>query len=288
MNSNIDFKKDFAVFILTNGRPNNVRTYKTILDKGYTGKIYIVIDDLDKTKEEYKKNFKEKVRIFNKTEIAKTFDTADNFNDMRAIVYARNATFKIAEELGVKYFIQLDDDYTNFSFRFNENLEYRPRTTRSLDKIFFAMLKFFIKSECNTFAMSQGGDWIGGEDSVKTEKVQLSRKCMNSFICGVNKKFNFLGRINEDVNTYTYLASIGFLCFTTNQISLQQMQTQKNEGGMTGLYLDSGTYIKSFYSIIFQPSAVKISIMHTKNKRLHHLVKWQNTAPLLLNENFKK
>ena len=40
-------KEDFTVFILTHGRPNNVKTYKTLKRFGYTGKIHIVIDNED-------------------------------------------------------------------------------------------------------------------------------------------------------------------------------------------------------------------------------------------------
>ena len=282
------FLKDFAAFILTNGRPDNVRTYDALRAKGYTGRVVIIIDDQDKKREAYISKFKNEVVVFDKKEQAKTFDTGDNFNDMRAIVYARNASFDIAKKLGIKYFIQLDDDYTNFSFRFNENLDYRPRTLKSLDAVFNAMVKFFVNSGCDTFAMSQGGDWMGGEDSPKAEKVQLLRKAMNSFICSTDRPFKFVGRINEDVNTYTYKTSLGLLMLTTNQLSLQQMQTQKNSGGMTEMYLDSGTYIKSFYSVMYHPSGVKVKILHSKNKRLHHGIRWKYTAPMILRETTKK
>ena len=102
--------KDFAAFILTHGRPNNVITYKKLKSAGYTGKIYIVIDNEDKTKKDYYKKFGDKVIMFDKKDVAKTFDEADNFNDRRSIVYARNVCFSIAKDLGLKYFIQLDDD----------------------------------------------------------------------------------------------------------------------------------------------------------------------------------
>ena len=49
--------------------------------------------------------------MFDKLEISKKFDEFDNFDDRRAIVYARNASFEIAKKLGLKYFLQLDDDY---------------------------------------------------------------------------------------------------------------------------------------------------------------------------------
>ena len=45
-------KYNFAAFILTHGRPEHVYTYKTLRSQGYTGQIYIVIDDEDPTENE--------------------------------------------------------------------------------------------------------------------------------------------------------------------------------------------------------------------------------------------
>lgn len=280
--------KDFAVFILTNGRPDNVITYKTLKTSGYTGDIYFVVDDLDKTKDKYIEKFGDKVIIFDKKAIAQTFDEGDNFNDMRAIIYARNACFQIAKELKIKYFIQLDDDYTNFNFRFNKDLDYSFKSITNLDKVFISLLEFYKNTNVHSIAMAQGGDFIGGDGSDFAQSVQMKRKCMNSFICSTDRPFQFVGRVNEDVNTYTRLASTGLLLFTINQVSLQQKQTQTNKGGMTEMYLDSGTYVKSFYSVMYHPSSVKIKMMQSKFKRLHHSVSWENTVPLILNESFKK
>lgn len=57
---------------------------------------------------------------------------------------------------------------------------------------------------------------------------------------------------------------------------------------MTDLYLDSGTYVKSFYSVIFSPSCVKISMMGDKHKRVHHKVNWNSCCPKILNEKWRK
>ena len=45
-------KENFAVFILTHGRPDNVITYNTIKSSGYTGRIFIIIDNEDKKQKE--------------------------------------------------------------------------------------------------------------------------------------------------------------------------------------------------------------------------------------------
>ena len=44
----------FVAFILTHGRPDRVLTYEKLRKHGYTGKIYIVCDDEDKTLPEYR------------------------------------------------------------------------------------------------------------------------------------------------------------------------------------------------------------------------------------------
>jgi hypothetical protein len=115
--------KDFAVFILTHGRPNNVKTLKTLNKCGYTGKIYFIVDNEDKTIKEYQKNFGvEYVKIFDKKAMADSVDECNNFDERRTITHARNACFEIAKELNITYFIQLDDDYGSFSFRYERGL----------------------------------------------------------------------------------------------------------------------------------------------------------------------
>jgi len=278
---------DFVVFILTNGRPDNVHTARSLRNHGYTGKIIVVIDDEDKTAEEYLDKF-EDVEIFSKKDIAQEFDEADNFEDRRAIVYARNACFKIAEKLGFKYFMQMDDDYTRFEYRVYTNERQKPSFIANLDSVFAALLNFYQRSNFSTISMAQGGDFIGGKHNRMARRPTLFRKCMNSFICSTDRPFKFIGRINEDVNTYVNKQSIGLLMGTIPFVSLVQNQTQSNKGGMTEMYLDSGTYIKSFYTVMFSPSSVYIKPMGDKHLRLHHHVKWNNAVPKLIAEKHKK
>jgi len=281
---------DFCVFILTHGRPNNLITLDSLNRQGYTGKYYIVIDDEDKTADEYYRLYGDKVLMFSKEEMAKTFDEGDNFNDRRCIIYARNACFKLAEKVGCKYFIQLDDDYTSFLYRFhNKQGSLTGRMTRDLDKCFSLMLEFYKSTDVLTVAMSQGGDWIGGASN-PLAKTWYKRKAMNSFICSTDRPFKFYGRINEDVNFYTNEGRKGKLILTLGALQLNQKQTQSNAGGMTDIYLDKGTYFKSFYSVMYSPSCVKIGLMgnHSETMRMHHKVTWNNTAPKILDESVKK
>ena len=281
---------DFCAFILTHGRPDRVHTYDTLRKSGYTGKVFIVIDDEDKTGNEYRKRFGDAVLTFSKSDIAKRFDEGDNFNDRRAIFYARNACFDLARQVGCKYFIQLDDDYTSFAIRHSGALEYvwaRVKTT--MDEVFALLVEFFKNSGAQSVAMSQGGDHIGGNNSQHTPS--LRRKAMNSFICSTDRPFEFVGRVNEDVNTYTSAGRRGALFLTVIQAQLVQMQTQSNAGGMTEMYLESGTYVKSFYSVMYAPSCVKVGEMGDPRGgryRLHHKINWHNLSPKILRETVRK
>ena len=152
--------KDFAVFILTHGRPDNVMTYNTLKKSGYTGDIYIVIDNEDKSADTYYENFGDKVIMFDKKAIAKTFDEADNFEDRRAIVYARNACFNIAKDLGITYFIQMDDDYRSFHFRLYKSNKDKPKRITNIDSVLDVMLDFYKTIPAKSIAMAQGGDFI--------------------------------------------------------------------------------------------------------------------------------
>lgn len=149
------------------------------------------------------------------------------------------------------------------------------------------MLIFLEKSGALTVAFAQGGDFIGGISS-KVWKERLSRKAMNTFFCKTSRRFDFIGRINEDVNTYTTRGIKGDLMFTVSSIMMNQLETQSNAGGMTDVYLDSGTYVKSFFTIIVAPSCVKISTMGNKFRRIHHKINWNKCTPKILNEKWKK
>lgn len=273
-------RDDFCVFIISHGRPDKVITYKTLLGAGYTGKVYIVIDDEDATGDRYRARYPGITLMFSKEEMSKTFDEGDNFNNRRTTTYARNACWKLAEQVGCRYFLVLDDDYTDFEYRMGTSDEI-PYVSikRTMDQAIDALLGFYIASGALSIAMSQGGDWIGGAVGNWNETgARLRRKAMNSFFCCTDRPYLFEGRLNEDVNTYMRLGRQGYLFFTVMQAKLKQLETQSATGGMTEAYLDAGTYVKSFYTVMYAPSCVKVGIMgdpRSGNYRMHHAINWR-------------
>lgn len=280
--------KDFAVFILTHGRPDNVKTINTLNRCGYTGKVFFIVDNEDKSVDQYIANFgSDKVIVFDKKAMADAIDEGNNFDERRTITHARNFCFEAAKQVGVKYFIQLDDDYVAFEYRHanKEGTELMGRCILNIDKIINLYLDFYKSTGFKSIAFAQGGDFIGGLHGGMVGK--LKRKSMNSFFCSTDRPFQFVGAMNEDVNTYTTLGSRGVLFGMIPSVSLSQAATQSQSGGITDMYLKYGTYCKSFTTVMMQPSSVTVKMMQTKYTRLHHSIKWNNTVPCIISENHK-
>jgi len=289
-------RNDFAAFILTHGRPDKVMTYWSLRDAGYTGRLYLVVDDEDPTADLYRTRFgAENVLQFSKSEIERRIDTCDNFGNRSCILHARNACWDLAAEVGVRYFIQLDDDYNSWFYRFDEEGRYRAtRIRRTMDDLLAALLDLFEAVPALTVALSQGGDHIGG-----ASPQRLRRKAMNSFICDVQRPFQFSGTLNEDVTTYTTLGRRGHLFLTVMAAQLNQQATQAGEGGISDLYRKLGTYAKAFYSVMSCPSSVRVGVLGDPGRkagasvgvahyRIHHAVDWNRTAACILREKHRK
>lgn len=149
----------FAVLILTHGRAERVITYDKLRQQGYTGKIYLIIDDEDEQKDAYFKKFGEQVIMFSKSESAAHVDTADNLNKRNVVVFARNECHRIAGELGLTHFLELDDDYSGFMFRRIEGKKMTHHMCKNLDRLFSDMCEFLDTSGALTIAFAQGGDF---------------------------------------------------------------------------------------------------------------------------------
>lgn len=283
----------FAIFIITHKRAENQLTLKSLRRSGYSGKIYFVVDDLDPQMQRYIDKFgRENVLIFNKASVR--FDEMDNFDDRRSSSYGRNMCFSFANQLNLSHFLILDDDYTSFKFRYPEDGHLKSASIIHFDDVVSAFVDFLDESGALTVCFAQAGDFIGGLNAHSGGAYikKLHRKAMNCFFCRTDRPFEFPGRINEDVNAYTTLGNKGELMFTVTDVAITQPITQSAQGGMTEVYKDSGTYVKSFYSVIGSPQAVRVENMggngsNTKH-RIHHRVEKRFCYPMILDEKWKK
>lgn len=282
-------RSDCCVFILSHQRAGNVKTLKSLAKHGYTGPIRIIIDDEDPQRHLYLENYKDLVIVFKKSEYDHLVDKGDNFFGRRTAIFARRAVYDIAKNLGFPFFIQMDDDLTSFRFRFDENLDYfTSHKMLKMDALVDIVLDFLEKSNSTTVSFSLGGDFIGGKQGTMAKSIQFKRKAMGIFFCKVDRFFPFLGRMNDDVSSYINYGKLGYLYWILPQVSMDTDPTQQTEGGCTEVYQEFGTYIKSLYSVIFEPSCVAIQVLNTSNPRLHHRIIWENAIPCILREEHRK
>ena len=288
-----ELRPGVGVFILTHGRPDNVKTWDLLRKYGYAGPVHVVIDNEDARGADYRARFGDAVLEFDKAREAELFDTADLSGNRKSVVYARNAVAEMASRLGYTYYVEMDDDYDYLSTRFivNGQLPYAKLT--DIHAAFNITLDFLDASGALCVAWAQGGDLIGGAQS-KRYAQSILRKAMNLLFIRTDRPVTFVGRINEDVNTYVTLGNRGELFFTPVHLVLNQLDTQSNAGGMTETYQAEGTYVKSFYPVMMAPSCVTVSGLKGAGRgtnramRFHHAVKWENAVPKIISDRYRK
>lgn len=276
-----------CIFILSYKRADNIITYNVIKETGYKGNIYIIVADDDPQLNQYIKNYGDYVKTFNRKEVLKNFDICDNQDGFIGSVFPRNAINDIAKSLEIDCYCVLDDDYNRFSYRRCFGNVLKTFKCNKLGIIIEKCLDYIHNTLfIDAFSFAQEGDFIGGTGSFSN--IGGKRKIMNVYFFRTDTSTTFIGRLNEDVNTYLYYGARGKLFFTINDISVKQAISQQLEGGMTELYNETGTYLKSLYSVIVAPNAVKINTIGAVDTRIHHKINWEHAVPKLIREEFKK
>ncbi len=285
------YPENFVAVIMSHGRPEftHNHTYKSLRDHGYTGPVIVLVDNEDKTLDGYRSLFgDDNVVVFDKDEWARKTDECDNFRHRKAIVYARNASFDVVRARGYRYFIQLDDDYNSWRYKRRSDGKFISKKIKSLDSVFSVMLDYYIASGATSIAFAQDGDFMGGRLADIALKWYAKRKCMNTWICDIEKPIVYSGHMNEDCSAYVVHGLRGGLFLQIPFVSINQVQTQAAAGGMTDLYKSAGTYNKTFYTVMQAPSCCVVHEIGYENRRIHHKIIWPNAAPKILRESVRE
>ena len=291
--------RSYAAFIFSHGRANRVATYDALIKGGYTGKIYVVIDDEDDDADEYFDRFGvDQIMVFSKDDPLARYDFGMVNPPRGAIGYAKTWLDHTVAGLGLTHYIMCDDDIQSFAFKFFINGHSREMRAHCLDAIFEAMFGFLDTSGAIAVCPSQGGDYIGGaqrNDTGGKSVGAVKRRCVNVFFCRVGKPIQWAGIFNEDISAYTLMGQRGELFFTINHLMMHQLPTMVMSGGMTDSYQRYGLYVKVFFVVMHCPSCVKVSAIQgtssslsTGRVRFHHRVAWKNCVPMILSERYRK
>lgn len=276
---------DLGIFILTYGRAKEQTTLQLLKKYGITDNVYLIVADNDPQIEEYRKAYGRIVKEFNRNEVEE--DIEDNVKPKSGVISARNYCFKLAKKLGYKYFVELDDDYSLFCFRYVSENKLKGKKVEDLKQVLVSTVQVLEDTPIECFAWAQTGDFVGGVNSDVVRNC-FKRKAMNAMFFKTGTSIRFYGRINEDVNMYVHHGKLGQLVLTETFIALHQAKTQTLEHGMSDLYNENGTYLKSMYSVMQDPAIVSLSPMGNVHLRIHHRICWNACTPKVLSEEYKK
>lgn len=273
-------REDFAVFILTHGRPNKQKTVETLTNAGYKGRLYYLCDNTDETLEEYKKKYGDKVVVFDKFDYIASVDTMDNFKKMNCVVYARNAVFDIARNMGIKYFVMCDDDITVLRHRWLDNGKLKSKKVERAEDVFSAVVKFLQNDNIEALTFGSQREYIGG----KTTSLQkgLTYNLNQIMFCKTDCPLEFIGTFNEDFQAFILTLKRGKLIFSINSIMILSPEIRSGTGGMQDAYNEFNDYVIDFYSVMCAPSCVWIG---NKNKLRRNE---DAIVPKILSERWKK
>lgn len=279
---------NFAVFILTHGRPKKQLTYNSLRKQGYTGKIYFVVDDLDETVDEYILNYgEENVIIFNKREIAKKTDSFYNYEKLNAVVYARNVCFEIAEKLGLEYFLNCDDDIMNFNYRLIDNNKMQCVKIKQFDNVFNFLIDFMKNSNTELMSISENGIYFGGINERTLRGINTNYT--HFFLFNTKSKIRFRCFWFEDVIASIDVQRLGKRAICTTYID--ELLHDRTEGGMKDDYDICGSNDNLIVTnvLISNPDCVKLYVRTKKDKLQYSLrIAWKNAKVKLISDKYRK
>lgn len=277
-------RNNFAVFILSHGRADTMTTLSAILKAGYLGDYYIIVDDLDKQKDRYIEKYgAAHVIVFDKNAWMEKTDTITKTGENRSPVFARNACYEIAKNLGLDYFTEFDDDLHSFSFRYVENGKLKAAPISDLDSVFEMLVDFMEKSGAISVGLSSANGMIGGANGKYKDGLLYS--IHQAFICRTDKRIEFKGILNEDGIATEIYSNSGKMPFEVVCINQSSPVRSTNAGGLKELYEANDEYIRAFYSIIAAPWCLRI--VKKKNGFITSR-KSENAQPKILSERWRK
>lgn len=265
-------RDDFAVFIITHGRPNNQRTLDTLLSMGYNGQYYLVLDDQDSTIQQYLDIYpKDNVVIFNKNHYIQTIDSGMCEPVAKFAVFARNAVEDIARELGYKYFMMLDDDIYCFRIRYEVEGSLKSRRCYGiLDDVFMCCLDYMDTSSIACLMPGVCNMYRCGASAVQSwdSKYRISVNC---FIRNVEYPVKWRLNMFEDLITdldYNRTSQT-WITFVPLQIDVG-LGNGKVAGGNTDTYKSFDGFKMAFMPLMVYPDCNDVRFYKDHWKPITH------------------
>ena len=280
-------RDDFAVMIVTYGRPDKQDTVKMLRNMGYSGKLILICDNTDPTVASLKEKEKCDVMVFNKKEAAKRTDTMYNRVEMKSPVYAMNYALGQARWMGLKYVAICDDDMKGMQFRPVIDGKLKSIKIKKADPVFEAILRFMDGTGIKAMCPARADGYTGGagnqfvRDGVKYNLSQM-------IFLNTNINLTFRGTLYVDFIASMDLMNDNRPAFAYMGMSVLSPGEGSNKGGCADVYEeDTDRYVAKYYAMMAHPGYVSIG-WNKRKKQFFHRVGGAVSHPYIISERWRK
>ena len=279
----------FAVFICTHGRPDKQYTLNTLRKLGYTGNIYLVLDNTDSTIQQYIDNYGiNKLIIFDKNYYINSdeYDNGDNEPHYKCIVYAKRAVEDIAKSMKLKYFAISDDDITNFVIRYPSNNKLCTCKVDNFDAILNEYVKFLIKPVAG-IGFGYVTSYFRGSESFSYNNLCVRKLPYQFVLRNSSIDVKWTSWMAEDDITEIQSSVVGNVWLSIPYIMqvMKPIGDIKNNGGMVDTYKSQDNFTLKFNIVKYHPR--KTYYVKKKNEYVLSSKK-EYCYPKIISEVYKK
>ena len=280
-------RDDFAIFICTYGRPNNQLTLNTLRKSGYTGRIYLVLDNTDSTIQQYIDNYgADNIVIFDKNHYINSIETVSNDPKYACIVYAKNAVENIAKIIGLKSFVIADDDVFSLRFRYADcNVLRSKRIVSHMDDVVDEINDFLLNANLCAVSPLYTTFFMNGVKSLESDSIENARYMYIFVFRNSAYTVNWISDYVEDNITSFEQNKVGNCMLSIPFVQHDSTPPKKRtEGGMSETYA-SNTFLLCMRGCTIEPAYMSAQWYKTK---FVPKIQRKNSLPKIISGRYKK
>lgn len=246
-----------AIFIISHERVERVETFDTLKKCGYTGDIFVVVDNEDSMLDAYQKRFGDALLVFDKQFYINKTDTLENDKLRASPVYARVAVEDFAQQMKLDAFGMFDDDVKNLRYRWQDGDVIRSLTlTQNLDKVFDLYFNYIIDSNIATTSFANVLLYVGGASGIE-DRIAKNREMYQIHLRNSNFPYEWKSVVNDDAVTELSYHRQGYFLWSLPFIVFDSPKMNTLPGGMKKVYDSLSDFRRAFFATVALPSVCK-------------------------------
>ena len=279
---------DFAIFICTHGRPDKQTTYDSLKKSGYTGKVYMVVDDTDSTIEQYVDNYgADMLIVFNKQYYIDNCDVGSRPPNFKTILYAKNTVEDIASYFGLKAFVIADDDVSSFRLRAPKDDEsLYSANVQDMDIVVSEYCKFMVEQDFAALGFGHFAVYFNGARAFDSKMLLDCRVPYNFVFRNTKYHMDWVSSFGEDIITAMNYNKIGYRMLDIPYVRFETVPPSKaTSGGMVEVYKSISDYKLCFYNLMYNPSGIKLRM---RNGIWNAQIQRASSFPMIVSDKYRK